>query len=393
MTKLHDVFLKKNSDMNHGQAIYDLLKHDNLDINAQDEQGNTVLHIMAMYISSNYHNPYFHKPNPEGKFTNNTGYSGHFYMTNYQGPSFLEDLELFLRLGANPTLKNKNGQTASDLFFKNSHFALQHLDNYFQMLQKYYPHASEIIAVINYAALRSSTYFQEKCFSQNLSFYPANPWNEEKLPNLLDERLLPLDCLEKLIKWIDSTNLSELISKKTMNTIRERLNNQLNLQKSNPFLIGIMSKIATLYQTQKNTFRRAMLLNHPDYPLFDLIKQLSEVNHIESLLNQELVDYLNQILKDYEDTRIFWEQLKVSALDPIALSEIKLIKPICENLSDILEGENQLKVTKSWNLKTDYSELRQFMAAKQHLFYSQQEVIKELRQQFKENESIKPSLL
>ncbi|STX29832.1 Uncharacterised protein [Legionella beliardensis] len=385
MSALHNVFLSKNRDINHGMAIQNLIRDNGLDINEQDELGNTVLHTMAIHITENYYNPYFHKSNPEGKFINSTGYSGHFYYTNYRGPTFLDDLELLIRLGADPTLKNKNGKSASELFFRHSFFELQHLEIYFQMIQRYFPSANEIIAIINYAGFRSSPYFREECLSQRLSFY-SKCWNEHELPKLLDERLLSLDCLEQLVKWIEENKCVHLGCENIFDQIKQRLNAQIKLQQSTPYFIDIMGRIEKLYHAEKNTLIRGMLLNDLSYPLLTLIQKLYEFNSIESLLNQELYNSLNQILSDYEEKRGICESLEVTVIKPLTPEEIKLIRPICASLSNILEGKMELEAIKSWNLKTNYSELRSLMESKSHLFYKQSKaVVDELNQRFSEN--------
>ncbi len=65
---MHSIFLERNKDVNHGQAVTRLITNEHLNINALDENNNTILHLMAMNINDNYYAPYFHKSNPHGNY-------------------------------------------------------------------------------------------------------------------------------------------------------------------------------------------------------------------------------------------------------------------------------------------------------------------------------------
>lgn len=389
MSKLHEIFLKKNPDFNHGQAIKELIQQENLDINAKDEDGNTILHLMSIHIYRNYHNPYLEKSNPEGKFIHSTGHDGYFCWTNYKGPDFLDDLELLLALGANPNLKNNQNETAINLFFTEaSNFILfTHISKYFELIQQYHPDAFSMIEVLQHAAFRSSPKFRDECLAKRLPFF-CTSWIEIELIKVLDERLLPLDCLQLLVKWIDQEKLKELeASDEMIAQIRQRLISQIDCQIVYPFILDGVEQLAQFYLTHKDILLRGMLINDPRCPLFSLIDQLNHLNR-EQLLTKDLNELFDRILNDYNKKREICEELKAvpQSLDE---NECFMLKRISESLDSALNGKAYREVHQSFNEKTDYSESNNFMVLRWSLFqeYRQQSlaVKNELEQHFRRN--------
>ncbi|BCA94747.1 hypothetical protein TUM19329_11080 [Legionella antarctica] len=106
MSKLHDIFHNKTPTIDRSKAVQELIQRENLDINEQDENGNTILHLMVQYLFDNYYTPH-----TKGPFV--------IIGANYNGPGFLDDLEFFLSRGANPSLKNKNQINPVEMLFGN----------------------------------------------------------------------------------------------------------------------------------------------------------------------------------------------------------------------------------------------------------------------------------
>ena len=359
MTKLHEIFLNNKKDFDHGKTIKELVQREGLNINAVDEDGNSVLHIMAMHVYENYHNPYFYKVKPDLY----SGFSGDFHYTNYQGPSFFEDLEVLLSLGADPSLMNKKSETAIDLLNKLTPFV--HISSYFVVLQNFYPDASLLIKAIETGALLSEPRLREKCIAIR-NTYRIESWINIELPKLLDARLLPMDSLETLVKWIDTGAFNELgASEKTAGEIRERLLAEIDCQKSGIFLIPVVNNLAQLYEHQKNTLIRGMLLNDP--PVYSLIEQLYQLANLEQLLPDNLYNIVYRIVSAYEEARLHCEELKAHP-EPLNVEERKVVGKITDQLLNTLNGKIEYTIARSFNKRIDYAGAKNYMASRWRLF-------------------------
>lgn len=383
MTKLHDIFLSENPDFDHSQAIRELIEKENLDINAKDNDGNTILHLMATYIYKNYHNPFFIKDNPKGKFNRRTGYIGAY--NDYKGPDFFDDFEVLLALGANPNLRNNRNESVIQLLFNHAYSFLYipSINTYFDLIQKYYPHALCLIDIFQITNYFTNPKFFDKRYKEGFNVNYGNPWIESDLLDVLDERLLPLDCLESLVKWIDQGNLKELdTSDKVIDQLRQRLVKQINYQQTFPSIIDATKTVVQFYHDHKDILLRGMLINDPGCPIYGLLEQLNNLTR-EEILTKDLNESLDIIFSDYNNKREICEEIK---LTPVSLDkdESLMLERISENLGNALNGKIYQEAYQAFNQKTDYA--KKFMLLRWGLFQEfikpSQAVKNELEQRF-----------
>lgn len=340
MTLLHDVYKKINKDTNHGAVISQLVNDKKLDINSQDDNGDTVLHCMSKYVYDNYHSPFFYKSNPEGKSLS-TGYNGFYHHTNYQGPDFFDDLAVFLALGADLTIKNKKGETAIDVLFENRtlFINLEDITFYFTLLQSHHPHAKAFINLIEHAAFVSTEKFNYECRVKHGRWYTAR-WLDNELPQVFDERILPLDCLQSILEWIDKGSLLNLdASATTCAKLRMRIVRQINFRVNNSQIVDALAALQTVHRNNEGVALRGILRDDPACPLSHLIEQLSK-RELEPFVPEKLFENLNALMISYSEKREVCKLLKVIP-EPLSDDEYKILIPLCELLNEAMHGQEK----------------------------------------------------
>ncbi|WP_131783821.1 ankyrin repeat domain-containing protein [Legionella gresilensis] len=367
MSKLHDIFHEKNSNINRSQAVKDLIQCEKLNINEQDKNGDTILHLMVKDMFDHYYNPYMKGP---------------FYMdgVNYKGPGFLDDLEVLLAMGANPTIKNNDNLTPVDLLFtepkKGSVVDISDLRDYFILIQKYYPHFSIIIQLIEYGAYRSSD--NKKKWPESTWVSPS--WLNEILPTAIDERYLSLDCLKELIQWINKGELRKIGTKiETVNEISNRLIKQMNIQISEPFILEVVEK---LVNAPRNIILRGMLINDPICPIFNQIEHLNNFD-TTNLLTKDLNKEFEALLIEYKQKYKVLNEVKAHP-EPLSEEELTLLRPIAATLDNTLNYKIMPKAFKDFNMRSNSSQEQRFMETRWNLFKQNnkhyQKVIEDLKQ-------------
>ena len=172
MSKLHELFLNENFKINGGQEVKKLIQIENLDINEQDLDGNTLLHLMVTHVSILYKYPYIN-----GDSRQKT--EGYVF--------FLDDLEILFVLGADPSKKNFNNMTPIDLLLNEPRvvegIGLYELRDYLILIQKYYPDFSMIIRLIEYGVYRSIRIFLKN--GEKAHGYLPHGWNKSYPKHLM----------------------------------------------------------------------------------------------------------------------------------------------------------------------------------------------------------------
>ncbi|ELP84601.1 serine/threonine protein kinase TNNI3K, putative [Entamoeba invadens IP1] len=96
------------------RKVLTLLESGKVDVNAQDEQGNTALHV-ATLVSYNEHILVSLLKNAPTIDVNKKNYDGntpfHFFCLNFSNPNYSAAMDLFFRLGADIEATNKNMET------------------------------------------------------------------------------------------------------------------------------------------------------------------------------------------------------------------------------------------------------------------------------------------
>lgn len=368
MSKSHTLFLRHNPEINRGKLVKELIEEENLNINEKAFKGNTILHFMAMNVYKNYYNPFFSK-RPRDKSKPLINENLYYYGSTYTGPAFFDDLEIFLSLGANPTLKNINNQTAFKILIEvaRPYFRLEECNKYLKLLLKYYPHSEAIIEIIKETAWMTSPKFKNEQLKKYRVAIVGSTWINTELPVLLDEKLLSLECLSNLINWINNGELVELgATVAVAEELKQRFTRQVQLLKETPFLNRVISKFLAAYELDKEIILRAILQNDSKYPLLNLIDQLIQFPLVE-LLNQSLFNAFNSFLNEYKEYRKICEKLKAYLL-PLDEAEKAVVKPIVQDINDALSENIYSVAKKSFNKSRKNNEDRYEMIERLSLF-------------------------
>lgn len=166
------------------EKIEKALSAEDLDINEQDDIGNTLLHNFVILLHR-----YF-------------GDYAHFRLNH-----FFEDMDNFMALGANPALRNADGQTVIDLFFSkeiriNNFDKITFVPEFIELYKKYSQYTPEIISIFKNC---------EK-LDPKLSFV-------SQVSGAIHVEGLPYDCLETILKWVDD----KFKEKADINHFRDKL--------------------------------------------------------------------------------------------------------------------------------------------------------------------------
>lgn len=340
-------------------------------LNEQDENGNTLLHLIVNVNDSDALNKYFDKKS---------------------NPPVIMNL---LKLGANPIIRNNDGKTIAWLI-KRFYYCTDRLliKKLFYLIQKVCPLNCEILV---------------------LGFK-----NEGIEPNHIDVAKLTLDCAENLLKWCNTLmpgkgltgsigckqkrwhnpddikkgwvtvdtkdyvfveNNKEYSLRLNLDILKNELLREIKLLKEWPYLLEAVDNFVNNIVNSENKIiiYRAFFLNHP---------LIIVVNQLMSLLDELPLKIskkrqLEEIFKEYEQYHAFIEKLRFKDLEPLTESEQKLVNTIYSSLESaikqkIMDNDLRISATRAHNKEMIYNSIvRKEMIEVYHTFKAENKDKKE----------------
>lgn len=273
------------------------------DINSQDKDGNTFLH----YIMSR-------SAHPQSQFL------------------FFQLIEFY---NADPTIKNKRGETALDLIFQNpDHFMLSSYYSFtgiFKLIEKKFPQVETIIKLLN-----NIDYTREM----------------GGLPNSLKLETFPLQTLEALLPWCQS-RIAEIklegesaiygYSKDYLD-LSLQINNHIKLVKYAQLLPNIIAELDLQNHWVRRTLLRALLI--PNSSLDHVLDGLEKEN-VFTAFPEPLKSKFNSLLREAAEEKAVLSKLQ-TIVNPLNEEEEQFIAPLLECLHDILWGLQDPNCNKAW---------------------------------------------
>lgn len=277
--------------------------------NEKDAEGNTVLHlVLGLKLRSEYHRRH-NKPN----------------ITTF--------LEALLKNGGDLASKNSANETPLDLYAKSDCHVLEP-ERFLDIIASYclsdIRHDQFIMSALDVLA---KTYVPKSFIHKFDSFL------------YFKKNKLILDTLKLISCWFNNLKKTELDGAKvekwnqkefqeTVEKCKQTLDGEIQLLEQAWHLPKLIDSVLNANRENRKIFRRAMLLGG-ETPLLNLLENLCKEPIWDALDGQLTHACFKSFIKEYEQDCRILEELKAQPL-PLSKDELKLVKPICDQLDAIL---------------------------------------------------------
>lgn len=324
-------------------TIIKMIRGGSFNLNEQDEDGNTLLHL-AVDESFTAYRP----AHPIGNAT------------------LLQIIKEALQMGADPRIRNNKKLTPVTVNCANKNQYNPFSLNFFMLIQSYHPDDMSMIAFLN--GFRADQ-FQQRAARQMCEYILF------ELKNKLDLDVLPLDTLKAILKWTDNiiktgemtTWPSALITQGPPTRLKEMIEEQIKLLEYAFDLPFIIHELISATGDNKNTFLRVMLLNNP--PLNSMLNRISEEGLLSQLPDNQF-NLFEKFITEFEHKRSILEELS-SIPTPLTAKELNLVRPICNKLDAILYSLEPPNTDKEWSKRVKAIEDKEILQKRMVDTYAQ----------------------
>lgn len=303
------------------EAVRFLLKtQPNTNINEQDENGDTVLHLGIKKL--------FRLINVEEK----------------DCKKYNSLMELLLQEGIDINIKNNAGLTVTRQYFFNRPERFNTLADvtktYIQLVLKYSPQKNVMLDIIDYLDLRGNPNRRDECFSYKYShttfaeLKPGYGYVVEHFISVVKVKDLPLFPLRTLNDVIEHGYFKDkFVHESDLKTFQDNLKKQINYYGILHKLLIAIEILNKASEKDLNVILRGMLLSSQQYPLYVLLEHIREL-HGEKLPENHQI-FITFIFSRFEDAKKALTSLNAIPAD-LTYSEKEKISTFCKELSNAL---------------------------------------------------------